>query len=236
MEPITPPAVVGESVAGEAQKVRKQINAIINGVNKSTFTLAELLHKVKVTPTLRPEQTFGEYANGLELKISKSYYLVRIIDSMLISGIDKSVYEPVGIAKLRVISKIDPVKDYQGKPGAEYIKGLVENAPNVEMELLKEAVATVMGQTGDEARVWLNISCGKSQRDDTILPAIELAKKHLGTVATNAEGEPQDASDGRALEMVCAAFLVDEANEYTPPAPVTIVPVPQADGISEEDQ
>lgn len=235
MEPITPPAIVGEIEAGEAQKVRKQINAIINGVNKSTFTLAELLHKVKVTPTLRPEQTFGEYAKGLALKISKSYYLVRIIDNMLISGVPKDIYEPVGIAKLRVISKLDPLAEFEGKPMTQFIKGLVETAADVEMDTLKEAVAHLQGQTGDEARVWLNVSCGKSQRDNVILPAIELAKKLLGTVATNAEGEPQDASDGRALEMICAAFLADEDNGYELPAPVTIVSVPQADGISEEE-
>jgi hypothetical protein len=228
-----PTLIIGEAVAGEAQKIRKQINAIINGVNKSTFTLAELLHKVKVTPTLRPEQTFGEYAKGLELKISKSYYLVRIIDNMLISGVPKEIYEPVGIAKLRVISKLDPLAEFEGKPMTQFIKGLVETATSVEINTLKEAVAHLQGQTGDEARVWLNISVGKSQRDNVILPAIENAKKLLGSVATNAEGEPQDASDGRALEIICAAFLADKDNDYEPLAPVTIVSISQADGVGE---
>lgn len=225
-------AVVGEAVAGEAAKIKKQINDIIHGVNKSTFTLAELLHEVKVKQYYAPKfETFGQYARSLDLKVSKSYYLVRIIENMLIAGVSKETYEPVGIAKLRVISKLDPTSDFEGKSMTTYIKGLVETAKDVEMDTLKEAVAHLQGQTGDEARVWFNINVGKSARDNVILPAIELAKKNLGTVAT-VDGEPQDASDGRALEIICAAFLADEANNGTP-QPVAIDPVTQADGFTE---
>src|ERR1700676_3599784 len=132
--------IVGEAVAGEAAKVRKQIKDIIAGVNKSTFTLARLLHKVK-TNHYFSEETFGQYAKTLDLKTTKAYYLVRIIDSMIISGVPENVYEPVGIAKLRVIAKLEPTEEYQGKPGATYIKALTETASEVEMETLKEAVA-----------------------------------------------------------------------------------------------
>lgn len=234
MEPSNAPfpsaPVIGEVKAGEASKVRKQITEIIQGVNKSTFTLAELLHSVKANNYYSKWNfnTFGEYARSLDLKVSKSYYLVRIIENMMIAGVPKETYEPVGIAKLRVISKLDPLAEFEGKPMAQFIKGLTETAKDVEMETLKEAVAHLQGQVGDEARVWLNVNVGKSQRDDVILPAIELAKKNIGTVSEDDDGMAQDASDGRALEIICAAFLADTANGGAPL--VEIVPVPQADG------
>ncbi|PWT76397.1 MAG: hypothetical protein C5B59_06640 [Bacteroidetes bacterium] len=211
MEPLNPPVIVGEAVAGEAAKVRKQIKEIIAGVNKSQFTLAKLLHKVK-TGKLYNEDTFASYIKTLDLKTTKAYYLVRIVESMQLAGVPEEVYEPVGIAKLRVITKIEPTEEYQGKPGTAYIKAMTETAKEVEMDTLKEAVDHLQGKTGDNAIVWLNVALNKSARDNVVNPAIELAKKNLGTVAQDAEGNAVDSSDGRCLEIICAAFLADTQN------------------------
>lgn len=216
-DPMNPPVIVGEVVAGEAAKVKKQINEIIAGVNKSTFTLAELLHKVKTNQWYSKwgHETFGQYAKSLDLKVTKSYYLVRIIEAMTLAKVPKEVYEPVGIAKLRVITKLEPTEEYQGKPGTAYIKAMTETAKEVELDTLKEAVDVLQGKTGDDAVVWLNVAVNKSARDNVIQPAIELAKKNIGTVGQDADGNAKDASDGRCLEIICAAFMSDAQNSET---------------------
>ena len=208
-----PPAIVGEAVAGEAAKVKKKINEIISGVSKSTFTLAELLHEVKSKQfyTKWNFDTFRAYAKSLDLKVSKSYYLVRIIENMTIAGVPKEVYEPVGIAKLRVIAKLEPTETFEGKPMAAYIKSLTETAKDVEIETLEEAVAHLQGKVGEEERTWLNISVSKSQKQ-VIESAFELARKNLGTVGQDSDGVAKDSSDGRCLEIIAAAFNSDAEN------------------------
>lgn len=210
---MAPPAIVGEVIAGEAAKVKKQINEIIAGVNKSTFTLAELLHKVKSHQYYAKWnfETFGQYAKSLDLKSTKSYYLVRIIENMMIAGVPKEVYEPVGIAKLRVIAKLNPTEKFEDKPMVKYIKSLTETAKDVDIKTLKEAVAHLQGQTGEEERVWLNVSVSKSQRK-VIEGALELARKNLGTVGQESDGTAKDSSDGRCLEIIAAAFNADAEN------------------------
>ena len=212
-DPFQKPAIVGEVVAGEAAKVKKQINEIIAGVNKSTFTLAELLHKVKANQFYAKwgHETFRAYAKSLDLKVSKSYYLVRIIENMMIAGVPKEVYEPVGIAKLRVIAKLEPTETFEGKPMAAYIKSLTETAKDVEIQTLEEAVAHLQGKVGEEERTWLNISVSKSQKQ-VIESAFELARKNLGTVGQDSDGMAKDSSDGRCLEIIAAAFNSDAEN------------------------
>lgn len=211
MENLNPPAIVGEAVAGQAAKVRSQINSIIKGVNTSTFDLAELLHEVKTKAYYAPEfETFGQYAESLEMKPSKSYYLVRIVENMGVAGIPRTEYEKVGIAKLRAISKIEPTD-----PGAaEKIKALVSGAASMDLEEVNQSVAESKGLTGDDAMVWMNITLKKAARDEVIKPALALAKKNIGTVGKDSEGMAVDASDGAALEMVCADFLSDPNNGY----------------------
>ena len=74
MEPTNLPVIVGEAVAGQAAKVKKQINEIIKGVNTSTFTLAELLHEAKAKQYYLAwgHDTFGQYAKSLDLKVTKA--------------------------------------------------------------------------------------------------------------------------------------------------------------------
>jgi hypothetical protein len=147
---------------------------------------------------------------------------VRIIEAMMIAGVPREVYEPVGIAKLRVIAKLEPTEEYKGKPGATYIKALTETAAEAELDTLKEVVDLLQGKTGDDAVVWLNIAVNKAARDKVIQPAITSAKMQVGTVATDADGQAKDASDGRALELICAEFLSGAPSQDDSPSNGTI--------------
>ena len=216
--------IVGEAVAGQAAKVLSAINKLIAGVNTSTFDLAEGLHEAKSNKYYLSLgfDTFGQYAKSLDLKVTKSYYLVRIVEVMTDAKVTRSEYEPVGIAKLRLISKLD-VLDKDGKP-IEYgegvmmgdlVKSLVKDAPTIDPEEVAQVVAKLQGKTGDDEMVWLNIAVKRIVREKTILPALTLAKLHHGSVATDAEGISKDASDGQALEDVCSDYLSDPANNPT---------------------
>jgi len=217
---INTPTIIGEAVAGQAAKIFTEINNLIAGVNTSTFDLAERLHEVKVNQyyiTLGHE-TFGSYAKSLDLKVSKSYYLVRIVENMTTAGLARAQYEPLGIAKLRVISKVNLIENdelvmYNDLPMIDYIhEWVTSTAKDMSLKDVEQVVDKLQGKTGDEAMVWLNISLKKTARDNTVLPAIETAKLHLGTSGTDADGKAIDASDGRALEIICADFMSDPAN------------------------
>lgn len=225
------PVIVGEAVAGQATKVKKEINSLIKGMNTSEFTLAELLHEAKSKKYYLAwgYNSFMEYAKSLDLKTTKSYYLVKIVENMTAAGVPREQYEPLGIAKLRVISKLNcydkdgKVVEFNGLHMSDYIKELTGKAGDMPLEDIETVVAQLQGKTGDDAIVWLNIAINKSARDNTVVPALNLAKQNIGTVGQDEDGNHKEASDGAALEAVAAEYLSDPANGYQAPAPVVDV-------------
>lgn len=203
--------IVGEAVAGQAKKTLKQINELIKGVNTSTFDLAEKLYAVKKNAWYASDyDSFGDYAKGLDLKVSKSYYLVKIVEAMTYAGVPRAEYELLGIAKLRTISRIN-----LAEPGAvEKIKALVSGAATKDLEEVAQDVAAAQGLTGEDAMVWLNITLKKAARDEVVKPALEMAKKQIGSVGVDEDGNAKDASDGAALESICGDFLADPNNAF----------------------
>jgi hypothetical protein len=203
------PVIVGEVEAGRAATVRRAVNKLIKGVNTNTFDLAELLYEMKEKQYYSPEfESFSKYARSLDLKYTKSYYLVKIVSLMLGVALARPVYEPVGLGKLRVISKLNLEGEYEGVPMPLIIKELTEKAGGMSLEDVTFEVNTILGLTEDESMVWLNILCKKLARENCIKPALAKAKMFMGQTKDD-EGEYHDASDGSALEMVCANFLAD---------------------------
>src|ERR1039458_2921354 len=102
--------LVGEQIAGESVKVKKELEKLLKSLNKSTFDVADLLHKVKKFGYYRPEfDTFAGYLNTLDSKQRKGQYLERITDVMEQVDIERTKYEPLGIAKLREITSLDQI-------------------------------------------------------------------------------------------------------------------------------
>lgn len=207
-ELIDPPAIHGEAVAGESAKLRLKIEATVSGLNSNTFDLADDLLKAKVTNSFTKWgfNSAGEFFESIKLKAAKGHYLLKIAETMSICNIERVVYEPIGIAKLRTICKLDPVKDYNGAAGAGLIKNLIEVAPDVSIEALKESVDNLQGKTGDDGEVWLNLCMTRAARDKVAKPALATMKKQLGSVSTDADGNKQDASEGRCAELIFAHF------------------------------
>lgn len=215
--------IVGEVEAGRAVTVRRQINKLISQANASTFDLAELLHeaKAKIYYTGWGFETFPKYAKSLDIKYTKSYYLVRIVENMQAAGLSRPEYEPVGLGKLRIISRLKPEDEYKGTPVSLLIRELTLKAKQMSLEEVALEVDTIMGMTEDESMVWWNVKLKKLARENVILPAIARMKKFIGTQPSEEdEGQQAEVSDGRALEMICANFLADP-NYEVPETPTT---------------
>jgi hypothetical protein len=212
--------VVGEVEAGQAAKARKQISTLIKMVNSSTFDIADGLHEIKTKKFYAPEyESFGDYAKTLDLKVTKAYYLVRMVENMAAAGVPRATYEPVGIAKLRVICKLDildkegQVISYNGMLATDLVKSLVTVASEKSLEDMNLAVSAIQGLTGEDALVWVNIKLKKAARD-IVQTALNLAKKNIGSVGQDVDGNFKDASDGAALEVIAVDFIQDPNNHY----------------------
>jgi hypothetical protein len=222
--------IVGEQEAGRAIQCRRAINKLISTSNSSTFDLAELLFEAKSKNYYAGWgfESFSRYAKSLEIKYTKSYYLVRVVENMKAAGLERAAYEPVGMGKLRIISRLKPETTYNGVPVNLLIRELTLKAGDMSLEEVQIEVDTILGLTADESMVWLNIRCKKMARENVIKPALSLAKKHIGTKPAEGvegeEGQQVDASDGAALEMICANFLADPnwaIEEVVTPKPTT---------------
>lgn len=203
-------AIVGENQAGEAAKARRQCQALIKSMHTSAFDLMDVLYEIREKRFYQPKfTTYVEFAKSLDLKLTKIYYLTRIRESMATAGITREKYEPIGIAKLRVIASIDLVKDGQvDQVAVTKVNEIVDMAATAEPEAVRAAVAEFKGDVGEEAWTWINVKVRESQKA-VIIEAIELCKMQIGSTGTDAGGEATDASDGRALELICADFLAD---------------------------
>src|ERR1035437_2568654 len=156
------PAIVGEAVAGEAAQTLAEVKKLVKGLAVNTFDLFEKLHKVKKNKFYAPKfNTFGEYAKTLDLKLSKAYYGVKIVEMAEACGISREQYEPVGIAKLRLISRVE-MQNPDGGPkmymlegidlpasGVEVIKGIMEKALTTPPDAIEQFVRKVNGQVGE---------------------------------------------------------------------------------------
>jgi len=216
--PIAP--VVGEVVAGEAAATLKAIKALVKDISTNTFDLGELLHKAKKNKYYQPKyDTFADYIKTLDIKVSKAYYLVKLVESMETAGISRAVYEPAGIGKLRVITRMELVNKegsdilYNGVPVKLLAKDLVETASKYTLEDLELKVKTIQGLIGDNASGgWVNFPVTIAQRAKWE-QALNLAKKLIGSVSQDLEtGLYKDASIGAAAEVIAVSFIQDPNN------------------------
>jgi hypothetical protein len=217
---ITPSVIVGEAIAGQAAKVRKQLETIIKNTNKSMFDIGDLLHSIKKNGY--HEGTFSDYLDTLDIKKQRAWYLQKLTEVMEKVGIPREKYETVGIAKLRAITSLAPDAVWKNPetgdetPMTEFITGFVEKADDLSLEEIKQHVRTLKGFVGENDFTWLNISVQRGAMDNTVRPALELAKNFIGSTKKDEEGKSIDATDGAALVAICADYLSDPNNSVLP--------------------
>jgi hypothetical protein len=209
-------AIIGEAVAGESAKVRVQLDEAIKLTSSSVFDVMDLLYKVKKNkfyvaygfPTM---QEFYEYS--LNMKPRKCQYLLRVAEVMEAVHVQRTDYEPLGISKLREITRLNPEATYTNPPMADWIHGLIFDCGQESLDKIQEHVRTLMGKVGENDKTWLNLPFTRLVMKETIRPAIEKMKAELGTTAKTAEGLAIDASDSYAVEMICADKLAEGEHE-----------------------
>lgn len=211
--------IVGEQVAGEAAKVRKELYELVNKLNKSTFDIAELLHKVKSNKFYYPDfETFTEFCKSLDLKQSKANYLERIVDVMEDVGIDRNTYEPLGIRKLIEISSLDPTgywvnpENNEQKPLRDIIPELVSKGKDLSYNQVREHVQTLKGLVGENQIINETFGWPLETKQEIIDPAIELARRNLGSAGKDKEGNAVEISKSRCVQLWAAEYLDDPAN------------------------
>jgi len=218
MEPIKS-VIMGEQLAGEASKTRKQVEKLIQAHILDQFDIGDLLWKIKKNGwyTSWGYNTFIEYARTTGLKESKVRYLPQISEVMEAVGFTRDQYQGVGIAKLRAIVSLKPDDIYinpvtkDETPVADYIKLLTQKAIDdgdaFKLDEIKKHVRTLKGMVGSNDFSFLGISAQRSVLESVIRPALERAKMLIGSVGKDSDGNSLDASDSRALELICAEFL-----------------------------
>ena len=212
--------LVGEAVAGEAAQALKQVKQLVKNLAANTFDLAEALHKVKVHKFYHPKyDTFADYAGTLDIKTSKCYYLTKMISVMEQCGIDRATYEPVGLSKLRIITRLKVTDDegkemkFEGVPVKLLIQDLIENAGKWEPDALELRIKEVQGLVGDNASAgWVNFPVTYAQKA-AWEKALALAMLQIGSVAKDENtGQFKDASIGSCAEIIAVSFVQDPNN------------------------
>lgn len=210
--------IVGEAVAGEAAKTRKALEKAIRQVNLSTFDIIELLHKVR-SGRMYSTPTFEDYLKTLEIKRQTAKYLERIGEFMATIHATREEAEVVGVTKMRVISRLDPTKEYTNPltketcPMLDYVWGLMEAAPKQTADQLAEQVRILMGEVGENDLTWLNIRLSRLLMENVVKPAFEKAAINLGTVGHDKDGIAVEPSDARKLEIICVAYKQDKSED-----------------------
>lgn len=207
--------LVGEAVAGQSAKTRAALEQLIATANKSKFDIAELLYEVKRHGFYAPYTTFAEYTETLKIKKRSVQIYTRMVEVFAAVGIPRQQYEPLGIARCREITSLNPNEAWKNPetnvetPMAEFIKDFVAKGEDLEMEDLKRHVRTLKGFVGEDDLTWVNIQVKRSANDNIIRPALEKMKALLGSGPKDDEGISKDASDGAALEAMAVEVLND---------------------------
>ena len=178
------------------------------------------------TRHLYTEPTFIEYAVSLGLKKRKAEYLERIARIMDGAGIPRTEYEPIGIAKLRAITRLHPLTKegavnmytnpvtQESHPMAEYIVGITEQAlAGRDIKDIEKDVRVLLGEVGENAMVWRNFRLPRVVDENTIAPALEKAAINIGTVATDENGVAKEVQDWRKLEVLAVEYLHDTTTD-----------------------
>lgn len=232
-----PIAIVGETQAGRAAILRKQLMGLAGDIQSSTFDLAEKLSEAAEGQLYRAWGYDSLYEYGmleLNLKRRKIRYLVRIVEVMKIVGIKREVYEPIGVTKLREITTLDPAGNFfntttkQNEPLVDHIVRLVTEADDRTADEINEEVLRLKGQTGDNSLVTRSTTYVNSVWENVIKPAREQARRLMGSAGRDEEGNAVEYSDGAVEEMIHAEFLNDPNHQLEQDAPV-VIQVPTED-------
>lgn len=213
-------SIQGESVAGESKRARDVLESMIRTGHSNTFGIARQLHLIKSKGYYDGFNTFTDYLGTLNFKLRKAQYLRRIAEVMDILGIPPEAYEQLGTTKLRQICSLDLDKTWTNPetneeiPMGIFIAEFINKALHMSVEEIKAYVRTLKGLKPEDEMIGRHFYVSAQVLNEIVNPAVETAKRLIGSVGRDDEGMARDASDGRALEVICVEFLNDPANAF----------------------
>lgn len=219
-------AIIGEAVAGRAGVVRRELLKLNATISEQVFDQAELLAEVKGAALYSAWgfQTFEDYVTDeLDMKLRKAQYLTRIVQVCKACGVERLTYQPVGLSKLREITRLDPEGSYfnqdtkESEPLRGHIVRLIAAAKDMTREQIVEEVKRLMGLVGDDETVWVNYPVTRACKENVIIPAQELARRKMGSAGRDNEGVAIEYSDAAVEEVIHQEFLNDESNYIEDP-------------------
>lgn len=213
-------AIHGEAVAGDASAIRQELENLLTSLERSKLDIAIYLHTIKTGKYYVGYgfDTFKEYTRSIGIKDSKAEYLPNIIEVMNEVECERKEYEPLGIAKLREITSLDPKGNYLDPtdkkliPMRDFIIQFVDEGQKMTLKEIQQHVRTLKGLVGDDELVYETLCFKKSVRDNVWKKAIELARKQIGAVGRDENGDAVMASNGRCAEVIAAAYILDPVN------------------------
>lgn len=218
MGTVTPLTIVGEQVAGESKQTRRELERLVKHLTQSKFQVGRLLHTIKKNGYYDGYTTFQDYVKTLDIKVRTAQYLRRIAEVTEYLSVKPEVYEPVGIGKLREICSLDYMGEWVDPEGtthliASFIFDMINKANEMTLEDIKAHVRVLKNISPDEEMVGMHFYVSRQVQEQVVTPAIELARKQIGSTHRDEEGIAVDASDGACLEIVSVNFLQDPANQ-----------------------
>ena len=217
------PAVVihGEAVAGRAAVVRRELLKLNSSLSEMTFDCAELLAEVRGAALYGAWgfATFEDYVTDeLDMKLRRAQYLTRIVQVCKEVGIERLEYEPVGLARLREITRLDPTGAFfnpetkESEPLKDHIRRLIKEGTKMKLPEVVAEVKRLLGLTGDDELGCHTYSWKKSVYDNVIVPAQELARQRMGSAGRDEEGNAIEYSPSATQEIINQEYLNDSSN------------------------
>ena len=219
---VSPPAIIGEAVAGRSASVRKQLLLLTQDIKERTFDLAELLTEASDGGlyTQWGYTSLGSYAEQeLGVKERKAQYLVKIIKTCTAVGLRRSDFERIGVSKLRTICTLNPEGSWfnpeskTNEPLEEHIVDLIAQADDLSQDEVTERVLVLKGMVGGDRPVVRSFSMTQDAWTNVVQKAMERVRMKLGSAGRDDDGKAREYGDGAVLECICADFLAGDEQE-----------------------
>lgn len=149
---------------------------------------------------------FEAYAKeNLKLGSRNIYYVMKIVREAKRLGITRNQLRLVGVSNLRQVLGSNLTDKQKLVLLENCVSGLSTTECKAAVKALEGKIPTE-APVKDELLTWMNIKILRAAKEDTVKPAFDKVRRLYGD-AHKIFGVPQDISDGKALEMICADYL-----------------------------
>lgn len=196
-----------DALQARANQVREHLKTIQSNVEDGFFDLCELLLEAQAGNyhNVYGFQKFGDWidaASGLDLCARSAYYLIRMAKTWKQFGFTRAQIKAVKITSLKEIFSLNP-EEHEA-----LIRELIEEAPGMSVEQVKERVRAAKGQS---EVLFMTLRLEKSIKP-VIDKAFELAKQNYGSEMLGDGKEAKDITDSHCMELICLSYNQDPNN------------------------